>query len=76
LEATPGLEYEEFVFLKTTFSTDHEGNVDEHIHGDCYTIKIARGWQKNIGDGPKNGYIAKGLTKFVFEVQFSFLILS
>jgi hypothetical protein len=64
----PELEYEDFTFSKTTFSTDAEGNVNEHIHKDRYSIRIASGWQKDIGDAPKNGYVAKGFTKYVFKV--------
>lgn len=66
----PDIEYEEFAFSKTTYSTDADGNVNEHIHQNQYTIEIARNWQKDIGDMPKNGYVAKGLTKYVFQVRF------
>lgn len=63
------LEYKDFAFLKTTFSTDAEGNVNKHIHEAQYTIRIASCWQKHIGDVPKNGYVAKGLTKYIFKVR-------
>jgi hypothetical protein len=43
--------------------------VNEHIHEARYTIRIASFWQKDIGDAPKNGYVAKGLTKYVFKVR-------
>lgn len=66
----PDIEYKEYTISKTTFSTDADGNVNEHIHADRYTIKIASNWQKyRVGDVPKDGYVAKGLTKYVFQVR-------
>ncbi len=63
-------EYQEFLFTKTTFVTENDGTTNEKIHGSKEsTIKIAKDWQKNIGDVPKNGYIAKGFNKFVFKVR-------
>jgi hypothetical protein len=67
---TVELDYDEFKFSKTTYTTDLHGNVNEKIHSETYTIKIARQWQQHInGDKPKDGYIAQGLTKVLFQVQ-------
>ncbi|KAF5325454.1 hypothetical protein D9619_009979 [Psilocybe cf. subviscida] len=62
--------YATFDFNMTTMSTDMGGTVVKTTSNDSRTIKIARGWQNDIGTEPKNGYIAKGFMKFAFLGQF------
>lgn len=64
------IQYDRYKFTSTTFTTDAEGNVNEHIGIEEKTIKIARDWQSHSqGDQPKGGYLAKGLMKFAFQVS-------
>jgi hypothetical protein len=65
------IEYQEVSFTRTTFFAESDGTVNETIHTEKYSIKVAKGWQQDIGDKPKNGYISKGLNKFVFKVYIS-----
>ncbi|KAG6852271.1 hypothetical protein C0991_001402 [Blastosporella zonata] len=63
--------YDRYKFTTTTFMTDAEGNVDEHIGIEEQTIKIASDWQSHIDGGvPMGGYLAKGLMKFAFLGRF------
>lgn len=69
--AAAKIQYDQYQFTSTTFSTDQHGNVNEHIGLEEKTIKIARDWQSNISDVPNHGYLAKGLTKFAFLGRFN-----
>ncbi|KIJ98777.1 hypothetical protein K443DRAFT_103331 [Laccaria amethystina LaAM-08-1] len=63
------LAYDEYEFERTTFTTDTDGNLSEHVSLETETIKIARDWRRHIGDKPAGGYIAKGFMKFAFALE-------
>lgn len=62
------LEYDTHNFTRLTFTIDDEGNLSENKSVEIEAIEIAKDWQRDIGDKPKNGYISKGFMKFAFLV--------
>jgi hypothetical protein len=64
------LDFVKYNFTKSTYSTDNEGNVNEQIDTETFVIEVSKNWQEDgAGSVPKNGYIAKGLTKYAFKVS-------
>lgn len=68
-DASIEIQYDRYHFTPTTFAADEDGNINEHISVEEKTIKISRDWRANVGDKPKDGYIAKGLMKYAFIVS-------
>ena len=71
IEEPVELQYENFRFFRTEYEVEENGTVYPVQKDVVETIEIARGWQKHRKGGkPMEGYISKGLSKFVFQVKF------
>ena len=71
IENSQGLQYESFKFFRIEYEVEEDGTIYTRQKEVAETIEIANGWQKHKNGGkPMEGYISKGLSKFVFRVKF------
>jgi len=67
--SSPPLQYESHPFKKTTFKINEVGEATRVNSNEVETILVAQDWQLHRkGSVPRDGYIAKGYSKYAFRV--------
>lgn len=63
--------WDDYTFRRVTIEIDSYGNIKQNLSSEDETIEISAEWRRNIGDTPKEGYVAKGFMKHAFKVNLS-----